>query len=397
MIPDAPFALLALIQLCGIAGDILSQRCLRVVHRRSYRRFIATLSIVSCVQIAIVFGLMQLANPQLMAAVEKRITVDNDNNTNSSSSSSLSFIDVCENVTPMFDVHLPPLQDRCFAQGPLTMWRVFYACPFLLLSSVANVLVTLAFASLLLRSATGVVLCSVAAATASVMSPPLEDYYINNYYHHHGNSNNNKHEQTQKHFVEHFYTSDGRLLAGAIILGIVGAVACTFERSVSLRDQIIARRQRQQQRRAQRHEERMQRQQQLDATARPRSSNRRNITSAVAVATNNIAAGTAAAEFDDGGDQAGADDDYNGDDDDDDIVELIDDESASRMPINDENFRRRASDAPLTIADFVRRAAEDVDQYDAAIAAAAAAEEGDDPTSSSNSSQCCCACTSTLR
>jgi hypothetical protein len=149
-----PLWLIVATQLVSVVGDSLGQRASRVVHRGSRRRFVLALATVSALQILVVLAVVQLAAPAQTAKVVKRI-----NGTD---------VDVC--ALPPSDPHH---RHDCYAQGPLTLWRIVGDCPMILVDGLVAVAYYYGEASLY-REPLGVMLLVMAALSSTFIIAPMQ-------------------------------------------------------------------------------------------------------------------------------------------------------------------------------------------------------------------------------
>jgi hypothetical protein len=182
---SAPLLLLLIVQLVSVVGDVFGQRCSRVVHGGSRRTFLASMTVVTSLQMLLALSIVQLAIPRVATGITRKFGNES--------------IDVCtlaHNDT-RYDA------DACYAQGPLTLYKVIATCPYVWLNGVMNIVYYVAEASLY-REPAGVVLLVIAALASSFLINPMQ------------------------HFLS---LGDGAPLKPAsIVLGIIGAVLCVFER-----------------------------------------------------------------------------------------------------------------------------------------------------------------------
>jgi len=327
---EAPLGFLILIQFIGVVGDTLSQRCLRVVHNYSYRRFLTSVSIISALVVFICLSIFQIFYSDSARRVDKLFLVSQNTSSsntiqNSSSSSYWKMINICSpeetseanlinfNLTWIDRIALEEKKKSCFSQGPLTIWRILYACPVLILICFLNLPLYFSY-PILLRDASGIVLFSIALTAAALLVQPLDQFE---------GENGGEEDGT---------TDLIGVKAISILLGIVGAVVCTFEKKIGIREQMSERRRRSEFANGSDNDENnnednpnlgVDAQEETDDT---NNNNNRNVESRS------------------------------------ELVEMMADEDVERMPINDEGYRRTSHDAPLTFWDFVDRAALDANE-----------------------------------
>lgn len=178
----APLWICFVPQLASVVGDSFGQRSSRVFHAGNRRRFIIGLIAVSSVQMFVVLSIIQLALPKTTTIIYVQVnhtTVD--------------FCALPENVG----------DDRCFAQGPLTIYRAVELCPFLLFNGILNLVYYVGEASMY-RQSLGVLMLVLAALASSFVIAPMQNWFD----------------------LEGAKQVNG----GAIALGILGALCCLIER-----------------------------------------------------------------------------------------------------------------------------------------------------------------------
>lgn len=183
---NVPLLLVFVVQLVSTLGDSLGQRCSRAYHHQNRRRFLISMAVVSCLQMFVAIGFIQVALPSTASQLHQKV-----NGTS---------IDVC--ALPHNDTRRPA--EACYAQGPLTIYKVLASCPLSLLNGALNVVYYFGEASLY-REPLGVLLLVMAALLSTFVVNPL-----------------------QAMLGMHREAAAG---AGATILGIAGAFLCTIERT----------------------------------------------------------------------------------------------------------------------------------------------------------------------
>ena len=182
----APLWLIIVTQLVSVLGDACGQRCARVYHHRSRRRFLLSMVVVTAVQMTIAIGVVQWVWPQITTDVTKRINGSD--------------VAVCD--LPTNDTHYP--EGGCYAQGPWSLPKTMQLCPWLWLNGGICIVYYFAEASLY-REPVGLLLLVMAALSSTFLVAPFE--------------------------------SLAGLAASApapplsIALGVVGAIVCTLERT----------------------------------------------------------------------------------------------------------------------------------------------------------------------
>lgn len=138
---------------------------------------------VSSVQMFVVLSIIQLALPETTTIIYEKV-----NGTT---------VDFCSQPENRGD-------DRCFAQGPLTIYRALDLCPLLLVNGLLNIVYYLGEASMY-RQPLGVLMLVLAALTSSFIIAPLQEWF----------------------------SLDGakQVSGAAIALGVFGAVCCLVERT----------------------------------------------------------------------------------------------------------------------------------------------------------------------
>jgi hypothetical protein len=187
--PVAPVWLLLLIQAVSVVGDSVGQRCARVVHKHSERRFMLGMCVISCLQMFVAAAIVQLAVPSVATPLTKEI-----NGTN---------VDVC--TLPVGDPNRPTGDAGCYAQGPLTIYRAIGYCPMTLLNGVANIVYYVAEAAMYQHSMAVLLLVAASLSSSFIISPMQKLFGIGN--------------------------NDSKLPPVPIVLGIIGAILCTIERT----------------------------------------------------------------------------------------------------------------------------------------------------------------------
>jgi hypothetical protein len=183
MSDSAPLWICFVPQLASVVGDSFGQRCSRVYHGGNRRRFIIALVTVSSIQMFVVLSIIQLALPDTTKIIYETV-----NGTTT---------DFCGAPEHADD-------DRCYAQGPLTIYRAVELCPFLLFNGVLNLVYYVGEASMY-RQSLGVLMLVLAALASSFIIAPLQMWF----------------------------DLDGakQVNGGAIALGVIGALLCLIERT----------------------------------------------------------------------------------------------------------------------------------------------------------------------
>lgn len=154
MTSAAPLWVCFVPQVASVFGDAFGQRCSRVYHGGNRRRFLIGLICVSSIQMFVVLSAVQLIAPSMTT-----ITYSKDANG--------TMIDFCaEN----------PSDDRCYAQGPLTIYRALDLCPLLLVNGILNIFYYLGEASMY-REPLGVLMLVLAALASSFIIAPMQKWF----------------------------------------------------------------------------------------------------------------------------------------------------------------------------------------------------------------------------
>ena len=178
----APIWICFLPQFISVCGDSFGQRCCRVYHKMSRRRFLLAMCMVSCLQMFISLSIIQLAAPKMTT-----IIYEVKNKTT---------IDYCDTLEGMGS-------DDCYPQGPLTIYRAVGACPLLLINGVINMGYYIGEACLY-QQPLGVLMLVLAALSSSFIIAPLQEAVG--------------------------LPGGSGIPVGALILGIAGALICVAER-----------------------------------------------------------------------------------------------------------------------------------------------------------------------
>ncbi len=64
-----PLWVVLAVQSVSVIGDLFGQRCSRAYHSQSRRKFMISLTTMSCLQMLVVLGFIQLAFPHLSSVV----------------------------------------------------------------------------------------------------------------------------------------------------------------------------------------------------------------------------------------------------------------------------------------------------------------------------------------
>lgn len=205
----APLWLLFVVQFVSVLGDTIGQRCNRVVHGGSRRSFMLSMCVTTALQMFLVLSIIQLVAPDVVTGglqrkLDMNITIFNESTRKNETRLRKQTVDVCSlpHDSPHYDAK------DCYAQGPLTLYKVFDTCsPYIAFNGGMNIVYYVCESSLY-REPAGIVLLVIAALASSFLVNPMQ----------------------------HWFGAGGSapIRPATIILGMIGAVLCVLERDPPL-------------------------------------------------------------------------------------------------------------------------------------------------------------------